>query len=143
MQKKAALAIVQNSLIDNPIPRGEVLASIGYSQGITETPSIVTNSDGFKEALVETGLLDALKAQGINPAKIAKKIDYLLNADDYNAVDKGLKHTMAIYGVIEEKPKGITNTYNFLFSEETQAQIKAIDNIIKQSLIHNEPTQTN
>lgn len=99
---------------------------------------MVTNSIGYKEALAETGLLEALKNQGINPAKIASKIDYLLNADDYNAVDKGLKHATAIYGVIDEKPKGTTNTYNFLFSPEVQNEIRNIDNIIKQRLINHE-----
>ncbi len=120
-----------------------MLEAVGYAKGVAEQPNRLLQSPGFKEALAETGLLEALKNQGINPAKIASKIDYLLNAEDYNAVDKGLKHATAIYGVVDDKPKGTTNTYNFLFSEETQAKIKAIDSIIKQSLIHNEHTETN
>lgn len=120
-----------------------MLESVGYSEGAAEQPSRVLQSHGFKEALAETGLLDALKQQGINPRKIASKIDYLLNADDYNAVDKGLKHATAIYGVIDDKPKQTNNTYNFLFSPEVQANIREIDNKIKEQLINHESIQTN
>lgn len=119
-----------------------MLEAVGYAKGVAEQPGRLLQSPGFKEALAETGLLEALKNQGINPAKIASKIDYLLNADDYNAVDKGLKHATAIYGVIDEKPKGTTNTYNFLFSQETQERIREIDSIIKAKLINHEPDTT-
>lgn len=103
---------------------------------------MVTNSEGFQLALQETGLKAALEKQGINPAKIAEKIDVLLNAvdkegvQDYNAIDKGLKHATAIYGITDDKPKNEGgNTYNFIFSKEVRQEVEAIDNRIKEMLI--------
>ena len=82
-------------------------------------------------------LRSALEKQGVTPQKIAQKIDGLLEHKDPNAIDKGLKHATNIYGIedLNEKPKSITN-YNFLFSPETQAEIKEIEDKIKQRLIN-------
>lgn len=80
-------------------------------------------------------LKSALEKQGITPEKIALKVDELLENEDPNAIDKGLKHATAIYGVEEEKPRQNNNTYNFLFSTETQAEIKAIEDKIKAKLL--------
>lgn len=85
-------------------------------------------------------LKQALEKQGVTPAKIAKKVDELLEAkgkDKNQAIDKGLKHATAIYGVVDEsdKPKS-NNTYNFIFNTETQAEIKQIEDKIKAQLIH-------
>lgn len=103
---------------------------------------MVIESEGFKQALSEIGLRKALEIQGINPKRIAEKIDVLLNAadkegnSDYTAIDKGLKHATAIYGITEEPPKNPSNnTYNFIFSPETQADVKAIEDKIKARLI--------
>lgn len=142
-QRKAAKAIVKNLLSDQPEPECKVLANVGYSKGITETPSIVINSEGFKNALSETGLREALVEQGINPTKIAEKINVLLDATtgenekpDVNAIDKGLKHATAIYGIVDDKPKNTGgNTYNFIFSDETKAEVKKIEDVIKAKLI--------
>ncbi len=134
--------MTKNLLSNSPKPIGQILEKIGYSQGVSETPSMVTNSEGFQLALQETGLKAALEKQGINPAKIAEKIDVLLNAvdkegvQDYNAIDKGLKHATAIYGITDDKPKNEGgNTYNFIFSKEVRQEVEAIDNRIKEMLI--------
>lgn len=119
------------------------MEKIGYSKGVTETPSMVIESEGFRQALAEIGLRKALEIQGINPKRIAEKIDVLLNAvdkegtSDYTAIDKGLKHATAIYGITDpETPKSNSNnTYNFIFSPETQADVKAIEDRIKARLI--------
>jgi len=116
-----------------------VLEKVGYGL-ITQDPNRILESDGFKEALAESGLKEALIAQGINPHKIANKINVLLEAtdklglDDYNAIDKGLKHATAIYGVIQDKPTGNNTTYNFLFSESVREKVKIIDADIKNLL---------
>lgn len=101
-------------------------------------------------------LKSALEKKGITPEKIADKINVLLEASkpifknnnstgeieqvgeeiDYTAIDKGLKHATAIYGVenTDDKPKSQT-TYNFIFNSETQEKIKAINEAIKSKLI--------
>lgn len=160
-QRKAAQAIVKNLLSDAPQPESKVLANIGYSKGITETPSIVTESVGFKQAIAESGLKQALIAQGIDAKKIAQKIDVLLNAkeqvfknnnttgkielvgekDDYTAIDKGLKHATAIHGVIHEVPKENT-IYNFILNPTFQQQIKPLEELLKQQFKNVQPNQT-
>lgn len=100
-------------------------------------------------------LKSALQKQGVTPEKIAQKIDVLLEAqkvtrsyvkgdlvtevieEDHNAIDKGLKHAKDIYGVedLDTKPKS-NNTYNFIFSAETQKEIKELEAKIKQRLIN-------
>ncbi len=142
-QRKAAREIVKNLLSDEPKPTGQILEKIGYSKGVTETPNMVLGTEGFKTALAETGLREALIAQGINPQKIAEKVDVLLNAkngekDDYTAIDKGLKHATVIFGITEDKPQeGSRNTYNFIFAPQTQEKIRQMDNEIKNLLIQN------
>jgi hypothetical protein len=143
-QRKAAKEVVENLMKDEPLPTGQVLENVGYSKGVSETPSMVLETQGFKDALSETGLREALIAQGINPKKIAEKIDVLLDAKngenaDYNAIDKGLKHATAIYGVLGEKPPETKNTYNFIFDANVQGEIKKMEDNIKSLLTQNVP----
>lgn len=133
---------MKNLLSDEPQPTGQVLENVGYGT-ITQDPRRILESEGFKDALSETGLKEALIAQGINPTKIAEKINVLLDATngekpDVNAIDKGLKHATAIYGVIDDKPKNPGgNTYNFIFSKEVQAEVDKIEDVIKAKLRQN------
>lgn len=123
-------------LSDEPKPTGQVLENVGYGT-IVKDPQRITESEGFKKAISSIGLRQALENQGINPAKIAEKIDLLLNAkdreslDDYTAIDKGLKHATAIYGIEPEKPKGNT-TYNFILNPTFKEQIKPLEEALKQ-----------
>lgn len=81
-------------------------------------------------------LRSALIKQGVTPQKIARKVDQLLESADDNSVDKGLRHATAIYGIEGlDKPKA-NNVYNFIFNAEAQAEIKAIEEKIKQRLTH-------
>lgn len=81
-------------------------------------------------------LKSALQNQKVTPEKIAKKIDSLLENSDPNAIDKGLKHAINIYGIedLNEKPKTNT-TYNFIFNAETQEKVREIEATIKAQLI--------
>lgn len=121
----------------------------GFGTGAQNTPGIVINSPGFQTALASVGLREALVAQGIDPKRIAERIDVLLNAhdhttgeDDYTAIDKGLKHATAIYG-ITDKPSGEGNrmTYNFIFSPDVQGRVREMDAEIKQLLKNAKTTQ--
>lgn len=137
-QRRAAQAIVQNLLSKAPLPTKRVLESVSYGK-LAGQPSRILESKGFKSAISETGLREALVAQGINPKKIAEKINVLLEAtngdkDDYGAIDKGLKHATAIYGVLAEKPQGTNTTYNFLFSDTVREKVRIIDADIKNLL---------
>lgn len=116
-----------------------MLERVGYGT-IIQDPKRILETPSFKQALQETGLRQALIEQGINPAKIAEKIDTLLNAvdkegiQDYTAIDKGLKHATAIYGITEDKPKETGATYNFIFNPEVQERVRVIDDEIKSLL---------
>lgn len=86
-------------------------------------------------------LKQALIDRGIDGDKIAEKVEVLLEATDedgntdYNAVDKGLKHATAIYGVMspEDMPK-TQNIYNFVFTDEGRARISTVEAEIKEAL---------
>jgi hypothetical protein len=140
-QRKTAKELVKNLLKDKPLPTGQVLENVGYAKGVAEQPSRILESPGFKEALAEIGLRKALELQGINPQKIAEKIDVLLEAtdklgqDDYTAIDKGLKHATAIYGITELPEKNVGgNTYNFFFNKTVQNEVKTMEDRIKSML---------
>ena len=91
--------------------------------------------------IIQTTLKQALIDKGITPEKIASKIDELLEAkgdDRYTIIDKGLKHATNIYGITDDPSKDKdkqSNTYNFIFSPENQADIKAIEERIKARLV--------
>lgn len=151
-QRKAAKAIVENAILDKPKAAGVVLKNVGYGTGLQDQPSRVLDSPGFQEALNETEMVRALRKQGINPKKIASKIDVLLEAKkknmegdletDFTAVDKGLKHATTIYGLVEEKPAtGNKNTYNFIFSPEVQTKVRDINEDIKKLLSQQQDDQ--
>jgi len=132
--------VVENLLSPNPAPLGQILSEEGYGR-VSESPGRVIESEGFQTALEEMGLKKALLAQGITPQKIAKKIDVLLEAkdrfkkDDYQAIDKGLKHATAIFGVVQEKPPGENKTtYNFIFSTEVRERVREMEEEIKSLL---------
>ncbi len=81
-------------------------------------------------------LKSALEKQGITPEKIAIKVDKLLDSEDPNAIDKGLKHATSIYGVVDpQEPNQGGNTYNFIFSKEVQEDVKEIESRIKAKLL--------
>jgi len=87
-------------------------------------------------------LKEALIAKGITEDYLADKVGVLLTAtnekgqEDYTAIDKGLKHATNIYGVVDPQKQEGGNTYNFLFSPETQADIKLLEDKIKARLLN-------
>lgn len=92
--------------------------------------------------IARISLKEALINKGITPNKIADKVNVLLNAKDikgqtdFTAIDKGLKHATAIYGIEDPNNKPPTqNTYNFLFSPEVQADVKELEAKIKARLV--------
>jgi len=89
--------------------------------------------------LEEETLRSALKNRGITPAKIARKIDQLLEGEDSNSVDKGLKHALNIYGVEEINKPQTNNVYNFLFNTQAQEEIKVLEDKIKERLRNVKP----
>lgn len=95
------------------------------------------NKPYIAEAVEETRLTlkEALYNQGITPEKIGEKVGLLLESDDENSVNNGLKHATNIYGVADvDKPKTSGNIYNFIFSSEAQDKIKSVEGEIKNLL---------
>lgn len=131
-----------------------IVAKSIATENLTKPPIINAIEDKRKS------LRQALIDKGIDEDKIAEKIDVLLNAEekvfrnnvstgeieeigtktDFTAVDKGLKHATAIFGIVPEGNKTPSNvTYNFLFSKETQESIAIINKTIKEKLINVQP----
>lgn len=133
-QRKAARAIVENLTKDKPQTQAVVLANIGYSKGITETPSMVTESRGFKLALAELGLTEDLITTSL-VEDIKKKPQRRIQE---------LKLGAEVLGMVKREEPNKTNdsknTYNFIFSQNVQERVRAIDSEIKNLLTqkHNE-----
>lgn len=94
-------------------------------------------------------LKSALEKEGVTPVKIAKTINELLDGrdkdgnHDFTAKDKGLKHALNIHGVEDQNDKPRSqNTYNFIFSPEVQADVKALEQTLKAKLIEKHEPQT-
>ncbi len=129
-QRKAAKAVVKNILSGDPIPTGQVMEMVGYSEGVQRTPSIVTESIGFKQAIRDLGLTEELITASLVEDIEAKKGGRV----------QELKLGAEILGMVkreEEAPqKGNTN-YTFIFNEQAQSEIKAMEARIKATLIDN------
>ena len=98
----------------------------------TVAKEIETASISLKEAMI---------AEGITLEYISKKVNVLLKAKDadgnhdFTAIDKGLKHSLSIYGVANpDAPVNNGNTYAFIFSTKVQGEIKDINEKIKLAL---------
>lgn len=134
-QRKAAVAVVENAMSDKPKPTGQVLADVGYGT-IVQDPSRITESIGFKTAMGELGLTEDLIATSL-VADIKKK-----KGKRYHELKLGAEILGMVKRAPDESPKTPTNaTYNFIFSAETQAEVKAIEERIKAQLLRkHEPT---
>lgn len=122
--------MLENALSKQPKPIGQILENIGYSKGVTETPKMVLETAGFKQALRELGLTEEL---------ITTALVNDINEKPKNRLGE-LRLGAELLGInkpeIEpEKPRS-GNTYNFIFNEATQSKIKAIDATIKEQLLN-------
>lgn len=57
-QKKLAQLIVENSKLDKPLNKGEMVEKVGYGPSIVETPAKAIDTDGVKEALHDLGFTE-------------------------------------------------------------------------------------
>jgi len=97
-----------------------------------------------EEARVALTLREALEREGVGPQFLAQKVKQLLKTKGYQAVDRGLAHATKIYGLAEDQMKPVGgNTYNILFSSDTQEAVKALEDTLKVKLLANvEQAQT-
>ena len=128
-QKKTALAVIENMKKAQPEPLGKILQNIGY--GTTAlTPSIITESKGYLQALRDLGLTEELVTTSLVEdieKKPQNRVKELALASDILQMRKPSEE------VKKDSSKG--NTYNFLFNATTQQQISDINNAIKQRLL--------
>ena len=127
-QKKAAIALFNNATSDKPVPVGEVLANVGYGT-IVQDPKRITESIGFKKALNDLGLSETLITESL-VEDIKEKKGNRLGELRLGAEMLGMNKR-------EDEPiKPISgNTYNFIFSEEVQSEVRRMEESIKAKLI--------
>lgn len=126
-----AKAVVENMMLDNPKPLGEVMADNGYGSGAIHTPSIVTESQGFKAALAEMGLTEDLVTTSL--------------VEDIKGKPKQriqeLKLGAEILGMVKREadvpPSETKTTYNFIFDANVQGEVKKMEERIKSLLTGN------
>lgn len=129
-QKKAAIAVLNNLVSDNPASFGSLLKNVGYGKALQDQPGRVLSGQGFKMALAELGLTENL---------ITTALVNDINGKPLNRIQE-LKLGAELLGMVKredenEKPK-INTTYNFIFNAETQKEIKEMESKIKERLIN-------
>lgn len=127
-QRKAAKAVVKNLQLDKPKSLGEVLESVGYGTGLQTQPNRVIQSAGFKQALREMGLTEELITSSL-VEDIAAKPQRRLGELTLGAKILGMTDE-----IVEPPASNQTTTYNFIFSPETRAAVKEIEDRIKARL---------
>lgn len=128
-QRAAARRLVENLYSDKPEDLGVILEDIGYSKSIALNPFMVTESVGFKQAVRDLGLTEELVTNAL--------VDDIKKKPQSRVQE--LKLAAEVLGMVkreepDEKPKSV-NTYNFIFSPETQEKVRKIEEEIKQQLI--------
>lgn len=114
-QQAAAKAVLENTGVGKPL--GQVLKSVGYSDGIAKNPGDVTESKGFKAALIMAGATEEKLASVFNSGLEANRVDVIKGISQTSDVpDISLRVATAekiakIYGITPDKDKG-GNTYN-------------------------------
>ena len=112
-----------------------MLGSVGYGK-IIQDPKRIVESQGFKQALYDLGLTEELITTSLVNDIIEKPKARLGE----------LKLGAEILGMVkrdEESPKNQSgNTYNFIFSEEVQSQVREMEAKIKARLIQKHEHQT-
>ena len=129
-QKKLAIRVVENMQKDKPLPLGKIMEDIGYGS-TSLTPSIVTESKGYLQALRDLGLTEELVTVSLIEdieKKPQNRVKELALASDILQMRKVQEN-----GNKDNHSKG--NTYNFLFNSTTQQQIEDINKAIKQRLL--------
>jgi len=109
-------------------------------------PSIISAVESKRKTLKQ-----ALIDKGIDEDKVAEKVGVLLEATDkegnpdYVAIDKGIKHAAVFHGVtdLDDKPKQVSTTYNFIFSAPVQEKVRVLEAEIKDMLTKKPDVQTN
>lgn len=135
-QRKAARAVVKNLQSDKPASLGKVLESVGYSPTSAAMPTRITESLGFKQALRDMGLTEELITTSL-VEDIEKKKQNRLGE---------LRLGAELLGLSKPKDEPVAaktvHTYNFIFSPETQASIKQMEDALKAKLIEPHANET-
>lgn len=133
-QRKAARAIVENLTKAKPDNTGKVLEMVGYGK-IIQDPKRITESVGFKVALAELGLTEDLITTSL--------VEDIENKPQHRIQE--LKLGAEILGMVKREEPNRTNesknTYNFIFSQNVQEKVRAIDSEIK-NLLTQKPHET-
>lgn len=130
-QRAAAKAVIENLQVDNPQTMAAILEKSGYSPKTALTPKTATDTPGFKQALYDLGLTEEL---------ITSSLVEDIKLKPQQRIQE-LKLGAELLGMVkreDEQIRNTNNTYNFLFSADVQANIRAIDNKIKEQLINHE-----
>ena len=130
-QRRLAKGLAENQMSHAPLSVGAVMREIGYSSTISEQPSRITESSGFKKALAELGLTEELVVTALvndildKPSQRVKELT--LAADILGMRRKEADPTSTT--------KSGNNVYNFFFNPEVQSKVKIYEDEIKKALM--------
>jgi len=115
-QQKVAQEVVKNLTGEANDNAQEMLEKAVYSETVAKSPGIVLQSSGVKEEVekIKETMLEAFERKGITPAKVADKVNALLEAqrvvrayrhgelefemsrEDYHAISKGIDYALKV-----------------------------------------------
>lgn len=120
-QKLAALKISENLRKEKPQPTGEILKEVGYSESVSESPSLVTKSKGFQQLLEDAGVTDEKLAEVMNEGLSATKAVVMGTKSEESFVDiqpdyairhKYLETSLKVKGLQQTGTGGNTFIFN-------------------------------
>ncbi len=138
-QKKLANAIVDNLQAKKPKNKQELLVSVGYDE--------LTAEKNSKQVIEAVGVQEELKVLGFDEATAKGVVSGILN-DEANEPKDRLKAAEMVFKVHgsfkeSEKPQEKSQiTYNFIQNTAIQADIKQLEDAIKEKLLNATETKT-
>ena len=118
-QVVAAKNVSENIRRAKPKPIGKVLVESGYSQEVSETPTKVTESKGFKQALDDMGLTDELIVNALVEdikMKRGRRTAELALASKIKGLDRGGE--VAPPAPLSPSPSSVTQNNFYLGGDE-------------------------
>ena len=114
-QKRLAKVIIENSTIDNPLNKGQMLEKVGYAKSVAEAKaSDILESDGVKEELISQGFTEENAKQVVqeimmdstkDPSSRLKATDQVFKVHGSYAPEKNVNINMNVKSIDVADPK--------------------------------------
>jgi len=139
-QKRLAELVVENRRHDNkPKPMGELVREAGYSEATVIKPSEITESKGFRQAMIDIGADESKLASVFNSGLDANRVDIIkgeLVASDIPDVPLRVKTAEIVAKLMGYAPQSTPsgNTYNTVIQNNLDPNTTNSQDIVNNTL---------